>query len=151
MVAPLAPEIVTPGFESNRQYLNQPVNFEVRFIQIEQNSNTKEKTQQELMNLPRYWSSAAIAQRKTQELDLPPEAVIADREFNGLNISKALLGDDAILSVKIDPDNYNRQTTIILRGHLELVSIITRRASEQLNSDNFITCEITQLLLLSLN
>ena len=32
LVAPLAPDIMTPGFESNRQYLNQPVDFKVRFV-----------------------------------------------------------------------------------------------------------------------
>ncbi|MEO1187339.1 MAG: DUF6816 family protein, partial [Cyanobacteria bacterium J06636_27] len=32
LVAPLAPDIVTPGFESNRRYLNQPVEFKVRFV-----------------------------------------------------------------------------------------------------------------------
>ncbi|MBD1842956.1 hypothetical protein H6F89_05935 [Cyanobacteria bacterium FACHB-63] len=31
LVAPLAPEIVTPGFESNRTYVNQPIAFDVRF------------------------------------------------------------------------------------------------------------------------
>lgn len=31
MVAPLAPGITTPGFESNRDYLNEPVGFDVRF------------------------------------------------------------------------------------------------------------------------
>lgn len=31
MVAPLAPKIVTPGFENNRKYINIPVNFVVRF------------------------------------------------------------------------------------------------------------------------
>ncbi len=31
LVAPLAPNLVTPGFESNRQYLDQPVSFQVRF------------------------------------------------------------------------------------------------------------------------
>ncbi|MBD1824499.1 hypothetical protein H6F51_18695 [Cyanobacteria bacterium FACHB-DQ100] len=31
LVAPLAPEIVTPGFESNRTYVNQPIEFDVRF------------------------------------------------------------------------------------------------------------------------
>src|SRR6476469_9186605 len=31
LVAPLAPEVVTPGFESNRRHLNQPVSFHVRF------------------------------------------------------------------------------------------------------------------------
>lgn len=33
LVAPLAPEIVTPGFEGNRQYLQVPVTFSVRFVQ----------------------------------------------------------------------------------------------------------------------
>ncbi|MBE9011238.1 hypothetical protein IQ250_13580 [Pseudanabaenaceae cyanobacterium LEGE 13415] len=33
LVAPLAPEIVTPGFESNRDYVNQSIEFNVRFAQ----------------------------------------------------------------------------------------------------------------------
>lgn len=33
LVAPLAPEIVTPGFESNREYVNQPIEFDVRFAE----------------------------------------------------------------------------------------------------------------------
>ncbi|MDJ0618000.1 MAG: hypothetical protein QNJ63_14860 [Calothrix sp. MO_192.B10] len=32
LVAPLAPDIVTPGFTSNRQYLHVPVKFHVKFI-----------------------------------------------------------------------------------------------------------------------
>jgi hypothetical protein len=32
LVAPLAPAIVTPGFDSNREFLNQPIEFVVRFI-----------------------------------------------------------------------------------------------------------------------
>jgi hypothetical protein len=32
MTAPLAPDILTPGFESNREFLNQPISFDVRFI-----------------------------------------------------------------------------------------------------------------------
>ncbi len=144
MIAPLAPEIVTPGFENNRQYLHQPVNFKVRFIKFESNLNTKEISEQKLISFPTFLSST-INNSKIEKLDLPPGAVIADREFNGLNIGKALLGDDAILSVKIDQDNPNRQTTI-LANNLELVSVITSRASEQLNPDNFISCEITQQL-----
>ncbi|BAU14745.1 hypothetical protein LEP3755_52960 [Leptolyngbya sp. NIES-3755] len=31
LVAPLAPDLVTPGFESNRDYVNQPIEFNVRF------------------------------------------------------------------------------------------------------------------------
>ena len=33
VAAPLAPDIVTPGFESNRRSLNVPISFIVRFIQ----------------------------------------------------------------------------------------------------------------------
>jgi hypothetical protein len=32
MVAPFAPEVVTPGFESNRQFMDQPIAFPVRFV-----------------------------------------------------------------------------------------------------------------------
>jgi len=144
MVAPLAPEIVTPGFANNRQYLHQPVSFQVSFIKVKSDLNTQEISAQKLINFPTSWDSV-INNNKIEKLDLPSEAVIADREFNGLNIGKALLGDDAILSVKIDQDNPNRQTTI-LADNLELVSLITSRGSQQLNSDNFITCEITQQL-----
>ncbi|MBW4442491.1 MAG: hypothetical protein KME10_14905 [Plectolyngbya sp. WJT66-NPBG17] len=33
LVAPLAPQIVTPGFGSNRAYVNQPIEFNVRFAE----------------------------------------------------------------------------------------------------------------------
>jgi hypothetical protein len=33
LAAPLAPDVSTPGFASNRDYLNQPVEFEVRFVE----------------------------------------------------------------------------------------------------------------------
>ncbi len=39
LVAPLAPDIVTPGFESNRQYLDRPVSFKVRFINQSKTKN----------------------------------------------------------------------------------------------------------------
>lgn len=42
MVAPLAPEIVTPGFENNRKYLHKSVNFQVRFLKFEPNLNIEE-------------------------------------------------------------------------------------------------------------
>jgi hypothetical protein len=32
LAAPLAPAVTTPGFESNRAYLHQPVTFQVRFV-----------------------------------------------------------------------------------------------------------------------
>lgn len=32
LVAPFAPDVVTPGFDSNQDYLHQPVSFQVRFL-----------------------------------------------------------------------------------------------------------------------
>jgi len=36
MVAPLAPDVVTPGFAGNRQFLDKPVSFLVRFVGVSQ-------------------------------------------------------------------------------------------------------------------
>jgi hypothetical protein len=33
LAAPLAPEVVTPGFESNRQFVGKPIAFTVRFVE----------------------------------------------------------------------------------------------------------------------
>ncbi len=120
LAAPLAPELVTPGFESNRQYLNQPVSFTVRFVK-------SSSTNQTGIILP--------LQTKTQ--------VIADRAFNGLNIGRAYLGDRAIQSVKVDPNSPNRQITL-LRGDRQLISIVTARGSEKPNSDQFVATEVSQ-------
>ncbi|PMB22783.1 DUF6816 family protein [Fischerella thermalis] len=83
MVAPLAPDIVTPGFEGNRQYLNQPLRFQVRFVR----------------------ESTPVADTKS--------AVVADRAFNGLNLARAYLGDTGVISVKVDPNSPNRQITFL--------------------------------------
>ena len=34
LAAPLAPDIVTPGFEGNRSQLNQPISFLVKFVKV---------------------------------------------------------------------------------------------------------------------
>jgi len=119
LAAPLAPNIVTPGFESNRQYLQQPVLFKVRF-QPEKNigfiyNNTSKKATK----------------------------IVADRTFNGLNIAKAYLGDGGVLSVKVDPTNPNRQITV-LKGERQLISIVTSRGTETPNPREFVSTEISQ-------
>ncbi|MEG3846001.1 hypothetical protein QT971_03125 [Microcoleus sp. herbarium19] len=113
LAAPLAPNIVTPGFEGNRRYLQQPVLFKVRF-QPEKNYRNKRA-----------------------------KNIVADRAFNGLNIAKAYLGDGAVLSVKVDPTNPNRQITV-LKGEKQLISIVTARGTETPNPREFVSAEISQ-------
>lgn len=132
IVAPLAPDIVTPGFEGNRRYLNQPISFLVRF----------QETKENLPKIPKNYSifpdfSAYNRAPKTLKL------IVADREFNGLNIAKAILGHRSIISVTVNPENPNRQTTL-LPNNLELVSVVTERGTEMPNPEEFIATEITQ-------
>ncbi|MBE9182306.1 hypothetical protein IQ268_27535 [Oculatella sp. LEGE 06141] len=121
MVAPLAPEVVTPGFASNERYLNQPVSFRVRFG--------------ESLRLPGTFSLPFFRQ--------PGRPVVADRAFNGLNLAKTYLGDRAVYAVKVDPKNPNRQITL-LQNDRQLVSTITGRATATPASDRFITTEVFQ-------
>ncbi|MGV0029273.1 DUF6816 family protein [Phormidesmis priestleyi] len=136
LVAPLAPKIVTPGFESNRDYLNQPVKFDVRFV--------KQFVKQEVATnrIAAFKSLQLRSLRVTRKGSGKPE-VIADRAFNGLNLARAYLGDRAVLSVKVDPNSPNRQITL-LRDDRQLVSIVNARAIETPALDQFITTEIFQ-------
>ena len=122
LVAPLSLKIVTPGFEGNRRYLNQPVTFSVRFVQ-------KQKLVYAFKVFP--WKNTDV--------------VVADRVFNGLNLARAYLGDRAVLSVKVDPNSPNRQITL-LRGDRQLVSIITARSTETPSDSKFISSEVFQQL-----
>lgn len=123
LAAPLAPDIVSPGFESNRQQLHQPVSFLVRFI--------PQTTTTRLRFLP------TITNKATK--------LVADRAFNSLNLAKAYLGDQTVLSVKVDPRTPNRQITQ-LHGDRQLVSIITARTTETPSPEEFITSELFQQL-----
>ncbi len=124
LVAPLAPDIVTPGFEGNRQQLNQSVSFLVRFIP----------------------EKAPITRLKfLPQVDNKSSILVADRAFNSLNLARAYLGDKAVLSVKVDPDSPNRQITF-LRGERQLVSIVTARSTETTYDGKFITTEVFQQL-----
>ena len=124
LAAPMAPDIITPGFEGNRQYLNQPVSFQVRFV--EQRS-------------PGY------PLKIIPQIDGNSSAIVADRAFNGLNLAQAYLGDRTVIAVKVDPDSPNRQITL-LRGDRQLVSIVTGRATENTDDGKFITTEVFQQL-----
>lgn len=125
LAAPLAPDIITPGFEGNRQYLNQPVSFKVKFV--------PEK--------PYITGSKLIPRVITKSAN-----IVADRAYNGLSLARAYLGEDAVISVKVDPSP-NRQITT-LKNNLQLVSIVTTRAIETTPDDKYITSEVFQQLFL---
>ncbi|HEY9836850.1 MAG TPA: hypothetical protein V6D27_08125 [Vampirovibrionales bacterium] len=122
-IAPLAPSLVTPGFEKNQAYLNQPVQFQVRFVE-----------------------GSKLYRQGWQGIPIPiaqNPGIVADRAFNGLKIAQAYLGSGAVESVKVDPRDPNRQITV-LKGDRQLVSVVTGRGSEIPAPDQFIATEITQ-------
>ena len=139
LVAPLAPDVITPGFEGNRPYLQQPISFPVKFVPhklIEPNLKD--------LNLK------LVNRKESKGLE-----IVADRAFNALSIARAYLGERTVLSVKVDPDSSLRQITF-LRGKCpnknygqricerQLVSVVKSRATEYTQDGQFITCEVFQ-------
>ena len=122
-VAPLAPDIVSPGFEDNNDYIDRAIAFQVRFGT-------------EFYTAPQGLSSLFTS---SQPL------VVADRAFNGKKIAEAYLGEDNVYRVKTDPDNPNQQITF-LRGERKLISKVTGRARELPSDREFIATEVTQQL-----
>jgi hypothetical protein len=121
-VAPLAPDIVTPGFEQNRLFINQPLQLLVKF-EPRRNFITKAFT------IPSLISGQV--------------PIVANRAFNGTEIARAYLGEKGFQSVQVDPTNPNRQLTR-LQGDRLLISTVTDRATETPNPQEFISSEITQ-------
>lgn len=128
--APLAPEVVTPGFTDNERYINQPITFEVRFPSVKKS----------LLNRSDRFLIFPMTIFQTDRSN--HKVIVADRAFNGLNIGKAYLGDRGIRSVKVDPNSPNRQVTVLTTGH-QLVSIVTDRGMETPAPDRFIATEMT--------
>ncbi|MBW4470885.1 MAG: hypothetical protein KME45_10860 [Stenomitos rutilans HA7619-LM2] len=124
LAAPLAPDVVTPGFDSNQQYLNQPIACKVRFVPSSHLSIKRE-----------FLSLLPLK-------GLIKDPVVSDRAFNGLNLAKAYLGD-SVLAVTVDPRSPNRQMTL-LQGGRQLISVITARAIETPAPDRFLTTELFQ-------
>ncbi|MEO0648205.1 MAG: DUF6816 family protein [Cyanobacteria bacterium J06650_10] len=126
MVAPLAPEIVTPGFEGNRQFLHKAIPAEIRFI-----SKPIEKGRFLNQPLPNLLADS-------EEVE-----IVSDRAFNGLSLARAYLGEDWVKSVKVDPDDPNRQITF-LKDNQQLISTVTGRTVETPNAGSFATTEVFQ-------
>jgi hypothetical protein len=142
LVAPLAPDIVTPGFESNRQYLDVPVSFKVRFINR--------------YLTPHYRTPLSLIRRgEGGEVNYNSQKnpVIADRAYNGLNLARAILGKNAVRAVKVDPDSPNRQITFLQSRcaqevicDRQLISIVKNRATENTADGKFIATEVFKQL-----
>ena len=126
-IAPLAPDVVTPGFESNRKYINQPIEFTVQFVP----NNPAKAAKFSPLNLPRLKSNLAAPQ------------IVADRAFNGLNIATAYLGTANVMSVKIDPQNPTKQITQLTQDR-ELEAFVTGFDRETAQPDRFISIELSQ-------
>ena len=124
MVAPLAPEIKTPGFEGNRQFLHQPIKTVVRFV-------------------PKAGHRGRFLSRPLPSARAEDIQIVSDRAFNGLNLARAYLGDDWVKAVKVDPDDPNRQITF-LKDNQQLVSTVTGRTVEEPNAGTFATTEVFQ-------
>lgn len=121
LAAPLAPAITTPGLEGNQALLNQPITCEVRF-EPKRTSLTKTFLLQ-----PR----------------LAQEEVVADRAFNGLNLARAYLGQDAVKAVTVDSRNPNRQL-MVMKDDRQLESTIIGRAWESASKTTFVATEVVQ-------
>ena len=128
-VAPLAPDIVSPGFEDNQKYIGEPIIFPVRFGKEYYIPET------------RWFFIPSITKENP---------VVADRAFNGKSIAQAYLGNDSVFRVAVDPKDPNKQITL-LQGGIKSVSQVTKRAVEELSSDRFIATEVTQQLFKSPN
>ncbi len=123
MKAPLAPDIVTPGFEGNRQFLHKPVRAVIKFRPVK------------------------VSFRRFLDKVIPGDddeiQIVSDRAFNGLSLARAYLGDDWVEAVKVDPDDPNRQITF-LKNNQQLISTVTGRIVENPNPAAFATTEIFQ-------
>ncbi|MGB7414561.1 MAG: DUF6816 family protein [Thermosynechococcaceae cyanobacterium] len=123
--APLAPEIVTPGFADQQKSLDQPVVFTVRFIREASTPKIG------LAFVPDPAASDSVG-----------STTVADQAYNSQSLITAYLGEGSVRSVAVDPNDPTRQITR-LKGDRKLTSVISDRATES-QPDEFITSELFQ-------
>ena len=146
MVAPLAPEIVTPGFEGNRQFLHKAIPAVIRFVP---KSLPKANSRGRFLNQPIPSIRSLLNDGELNDGELndgertDEVEIVSDRAFNGLNLARAYLGEAWVKAVKVDPDDPNRQVTL-LKDNQQLVSTVTGRKVETPNAGSFATTEIFQ-------
>jgi len=124
--SPLAPEVTTPGYEGNQQFLNQPITCQVRFVA--QNALGRKRSPLPVLSLP------------TQSL--VKAQIVSDRSFNGLSLAKAYLGD-RVWKVWVDPRDATRLITKF-RDNRKLFSTVLGQAVEAPDADHFLASELFQ-------
>jgi hypothetical protein len=120
----LAPEIVTPGFESNRAQIGKAIAFSVQF-----------KPASAIAARPAWLSPFPVAQ--------PKEGTVADRVYNSTRLTEALMGKDVLESIQVDLRALNRQVAQFRNGQ-QLVTEISGRAVETNKVNEFISSELYQ-------
>jgi hypothetical protein len=115
-IAPLAPEIVTPGFEGNRQLLNQPVRFAIRFIH--DSSGRK-----------------VISDRAFNGLSLA-RAYLGDKAVVAVKVDPQSVNRQITLLRSRCPEQEVCER--------QLVSVVSDRATESSQTHQFITSELFQ-------
>lgn len=125
LAAPLAPAIVTPGFEASQKLLQQPVTFAVRF----------EPSQ---VSLPVRRSPFP-----TSTVSADPPKIVANRVYNGISLATALLGQNVVESIEIDPRSPNRQLALFRNGQ-RLTTQISDRGAETPSDTEFVSSELYQ-------
>jgi hypothetical protein len=126
LAAPLAPEVVTPGFEANQANLGQPVTFPVRF----------EAAPVVPQTLPRSPFPVGTVRPTTP-------GIVADRVYNGMSLATAILGQNTVQSIQVDPRSPNRQITLFQNGQ-QLITQISGRGLETASETEFVSSELYQ-------
>jgi hypothetical protein len=120
-LAPLAPDIVSPGFEQNESYLHRPIAFTVKF-------DTKTA-------FPEFtWALSDLVQA--------PSVVLPDRRFNAEAITTAYLGDDLKFSVQVTLQPLPRVVTVFDHGK-RLTSTAIGHNQQAPSESEFIATELS--------
>jgi hypothetical protein len=127
--APLAPDLVTPGFESSRSQLGKAVTFPVRFVPATALSDSSGSSS---------WSQSPFPLGQVLV-----RGIVADRVYNGTRLTEALMGKDILESIQVDARSPNRQIAQFRNGQ-RLVTQISDRATESNKENEFTSSELYQ-------
>ncbi len=118
-IAPLAPQIVTPGFDRNKNNVDRPYQFRVRF-----GSET-----------------TTVAPGISINNDAGKQ-LLADRAFNGQQIAAAYLGDKAVASIAVMKTPQVKQITQLTSG--TQLTVVMTGYQQEASPQRLMTTELNQ-------